>query len=266
VRLWTDGTIGEPDLFTLTEPHALVIGLPGVAGEGVRADLRGSGPHVERIRVVENPSGAQVVLEAPDQAALADRRILPMADGLLVTLGRGETATRALAEADGGEPARVDPPARVSAGPDPAEQEADTLPRKTLPEPPESLPTPGAASRLVSVEVVDTADGALVRLRADGPLVSRRWFLLRDPFRLVIDLPGLEFSGGEEAEFPGSSLFVDRVRLGHNRERIRIVIDAPEEDRLVERRFVWLPDGLVVMLGRGETVTRMLRQLEGAGR
>jgi hypothetical protein len=83
---------------------------------------------------------------------------------------------------------------------------------------------------------------------------------------LVIDLPGLEFSGGEEAEFPGSSIFVDRVRLGHNRERIRIVNDAPEEDRLVERKFVWLPDGLVVMLGRGETVTRMLRQLEGAGR
>ena len=247
VYLRTDGPVSDPDVFVLDDPHALVLHLPGVDSRDVKGDIRGLGPRLSRVRVLQIEGATQVALEAPDGASLVDRRLIQRTDGMLITLGGGTAVARALASAtDGSE--EKEP---VAGGPIP-----------TVETPPE----PRGATRLVSIEVRDTSDGALVRLWADGTLGRPKRFILRDPYRLVIDLRGLEFDGNEDAaEVQGSGIYVDRVRVGENSERVRVVIDAPNEAALVRRRLIPVADGLLVTLGRGETVTRALEELKGAG-
>jgi MSHA biogenesis protein MshL len=112
--------------------------------------------------------------------------------------------------------------------------------------------------RLLAVEVRDTEEGAAVRLWSDGPFDHRKIFILRDPYRLVIDFPGLRYEGPEVVA--GSGRHVDRVRLGQSPERVRVVIDAPREGALVQRQYLWLPDGLLVTLGQGGAVRRALAE------
>jgi hemolysin activation/secretion protein len=112
------------------------------------------------------------------------------------------------------------------------------------------------SGRLLAVDVRDTEEGAAVRLWSNGPLERRKMFILRDPYRLVIDFPELRYEGPEAVE--GSGTYVDQVRLGENSERVRVVIDAPEEAALVQRQFAWLPDGLLLTLGQGAAVPWVL--------
>jgi hypothetical protein len=167
------------------------------------------------------------VLNVPNEKVLADRRVIPQFDGLLITLGGGETVTEALANA------------KREPFSEPAE--APTKPTDVAVEPPK-------ATRLVSIEVLDDEEGALVRLRAHGALVNRNRFILSDPDRLVIDFPGLKSDAAPRVE--GSGLYVDRVRVGENEKRVRVVIDAPNEAALVGRQVTTAPDGLLVTLGR----------------
>jgi hypothetical protein len=274
VRLKTDGPLAKYDVFILRDPHVLVIDLPGLEPGETKADIRGSSSHFGRVRVLPTPRAVQVVLDAREKDAFTQRQVTPLSDGLLLTLGAGERVTKAFAEAERAGNA-------IEAAAEPLEaHEARRLPRvpedsgsegalATAESPPEKLggagesPIAREATRLLSVEVRDTSEGALVRLRADGSLVRHRHFILRDPYRLVIDLAGLELDSTDDIQpVQGSGIYIDRVRVGQNPQRVRVVIDAPEEDALVERRLVPLPDGLLITLGRGKTVTKALAQTE----
>ena len=191
-----------------------------------------------------------------------------------MTLGAGERVTKAFAAAEhashaieaGAEPLEAPEARLVPAVPEDSGSEG---PPATAESPLElggagESPIAREATRLLSVEVRDTSEGALVRLRADGSLVRHRRFILRDPYRLVIDLAGLELDSTDDIQqVQGSGIYINRVRFGQNPQRVRVVIDAPEEDALVERRLVPLPDGLLITLGRGKTVTKALATTEG---
>jgi hypothetical protein len=282
VRLKTDGPLAKYDVFIMRDPHVLVIDLPGLEMEGTKADVRGSRSHFGRLRVLPTPRAVQVVLDASQEHAFTQRRVLPLSDGLLMTLGGGEMGTRAFAEAERAgnaieavaEPMEAHEARRLSRVPEDSGSEGVLA--TTEPPPTErvgSEESPGSqettrflseATRLLSVEVRDTSEGALVRLRADGSLVRHRRFILRDPYRLVIDLAGLDLDSTDDIQqVQGSGIYIDRVRFGQNPQRVRVVIDAPEEDALVERRLVPLPDGLLITLGRGKTVTNALAEIEG---
>jgi hypothetical protein len=274
VRLQTDGPLAEHDVFILQEPHVLVIDLPGLEPGETKADIRGSSSHFGRVRVLKTPRSVQVVLDAREEDAFTQRQVTPLSDGLLLTLGAGERVTKAFAAAEHAGNA-------IEAGSKPLEApEARLVPAVTedsgsegalaTAESPLELggagesPIAREATRLLSVEVRDTSEGALVRLRADGSLVRHRRFILRDPYRLVIDLAGLELDSTDDIQqVQGSGIYIDRVRFGQNPQRVRVVIDAPEEDALIERRLVALPDGLLITLGHGKTVTKALAKTEG---
>ena len=113
-------------------------------------------------------------------------------------------------------------------------------------------PTP--ATQFTGVDVEETSDGILLKLRADGLISSVMTFTLEDPARLVIDLLDLE-SGADLSTIELDSDLVSKIRLGEHADKIRVVVDGGSaSDPFDGRRVVPTATGLIVVLGRGEEI------------
>jgi type IV pilus assembly protein PilQ len=160
--------------------------------------------------------------------------------------------------------------AAVSAGPadaakpaEPAAQPADAnaqpAPAAAAPAEPAAASAPMApAKHLLAVKPDGSASGTVIHLQADGSLAGFQSFALRDPARLVIDLPGVQSGLAQNAVSVGTAQ-VQRVRVAAHDGKLRVVIDAGQNGAAFEKRQV-LPvaDGLVVAIGEGEGVQQAI--------
>jgi type IV pilus assembly protein PilQ len=100
VHLMADGVISAAVTFTLDDPDRLVIDLAGLVSQvaGPRLELGSS--HATRVRVGQHADMVRVVVDAGDAPNAFDgRRLVPVADGLLVALGTGDVLDAAVANA-----------------------------------------------------------------------------------------------------------------------------------------------------------------------
>ncbi len=81
------------------------------------------------------------------------------------------------------------------------------------------------ASVLQSVEVEQKGEGVLVALVADGPIEGAHAFVLEQPLRLVVDLPGMK-SALTESQLAVDHATVKAVRVGQHDGKVRVVIDG----------------------------------------
>ncbi len=84
------------------------------------------------------------------------------------------------------------------------------------------------ATVLQSVEVKPAGDGVLVDLVADGPIEGAQAFVLEQPLRLVVDLPGMK-SALANSQLPIDHALVKTVRVGQHDDKVRVVIDGAAE-------------------------------------
>lgn len=113
---------------------------------------------------------------------------------------------------------------------------------------------PPIASGLDALRVQTVPGGVLFHLMADGIIEEMESFLLEDPDRLVIDLPGL-VSRVVRSRRSVDSPAVSRVRVGAHDDRVRVVMDRGAAPNGFDgKRFMPVSDGLFVALGEGEAV------------
>ncbi len=114
----------------------------------------------------------------------------------------------------------------------------------------------GAATALLGVRTEASADGTVIRLDADGTIAGAKSFVLSEPARLVIDLPGIESKLAESFVAVGSA-HVQRIRVGQHEGKVRVVMDAGEDaSAFPERVLTPTADGLLVTLGNGEALAQ----------
>ena len=127
---------------------------------------------------------------------------------------------------------------------------------------PVSEATPAApaqvATKLLAVEPQGSADGTVVRLRTNGSVAGVESSVMTgSPARLVIDLSGVSSSAAAAVTKVDSPL-VERVRIGSNGNRVRVVLDASDAKSFEQRRVMPVVDGIVVALGSGTVVDQAI--------
>jgi len=108
------------------------------------------------------------------------------------------------------------------------------------------------ATALLDVTADADGDRVVIELLADGRIANASQFVLEDPLRLVLDLPGLVskvVQAGLEIENSG----VSRVRIGQHAGKVRVVVDGGEESSgFGAAELVPTATGLVVAIGSSE--------------
>lgn len=124
---------------------------------------------------------------------------------------------------------------------------------------------PPSATTLSAVSVETLDSGALVHLSADGSIWAVESFVLDNPDRLVVDLPGLKSEAKVDNVSVGHAM-VKGVRVGAHADKVRVVIDGGEgSEGFAGRSVMPSPDGLFVAVGSGEEVeTAMTSSLQSA--
>jgi len=132
-----------------------------------------------------------------------------------------------------------------------------------------ALAAPGAAgaagaemaTRLLGIEAEPGDDGARLRLHADGEIAGAQSFVLDDPKRLVLDLPGLTNEVARQRIDVGTS-HARRVRIGQHPDKVRVVVDGGGAERPFDGH-VLMPrsDGLWVAVG--EEAARLIEEAPG---
>ena len=109
IHLVADGML-DAQSFTLEDPARLVVDLPGVESEVEAGPIEVGSSHTERVRIGQHPDHVRVVIDggSADQP-FESRRMVPVASGLLVALGRGQELDDAVAMATGVAPAQSEP-------------------------------------------------------------------------------------------------------------------------------------------------------------
>ncbi len=108
VRLRTNGAVAGVESSVMTGSRArLVIDLSGVSSSAAAAVTQVDSPQVERVRVGAHGDKVRVVLDSPNANAFDQRRVMPVADGIIVALGGGALVDQAIAAAQGAAPAPV---------------------------------------------------------------------------------------------------------------------------------------------------------------
>ncbi|HEY8494843.1 MAG TPA: type IV pilus secretin PilQ [Myxococcota bacterium] len=119
-----------------------------------------------------------------------------------------------------------------------------------------AAPEPAMQARtLRGVRTETTPQGTLVHLEADGALEGVESFTLKQPARLVIDLPGVR-SQVPQNLVKVESGHVKRIRIGQHEGKVRVVLDGGAQEAAFDgRRIEAVPGGLVVALGGADPAT-----------
>jgi type IV pilus assembly protein PilQ len=95
-----DGVIESTSTFTLEDPARLVVDLMGLASEASASKIEVGSDQVERIRIGAHPDKVRIVVDGGAGAgSFEGRRLMPVASGMLITVGSGEALAEALAAA-----------------------------------------------------------------------------------------------------------------------------------------------------------------------
>jgi len=99
LQLRADGAIESAGSFTLDTPDRLVIDLPGLVSDVGRDQITVGAPQAERLRIGQHEGMVRVVVDGGATAnGFEGRRVVPVADGLVVALGSGAAFDLALDE------------------------------------------------------------------------------------------------------------------------------------------------------------------------
>lgn len=141
---------------------------------------------------------------------------------------------------------RVVEAAPIAEAPSPAEA---STPAGASPAGNTASPAAHPATRLTDVRVAPVDGQTTVALVTDGPVARYTSFTLRQPARLVIDLPDVRADGSRPRfEVTANTPELSRVRVGQHADRLRVVLDLerPGADSPV---IVPQDDGLAIVLG-----------------
>jgi type IV pilus assembly protein PilQ len=235
--------------FAQQDPERVVVDLASVGPEGLMDPVPVHDGLVEEVSLLPFSTGVgdamtrvEVSLTAP-----ADFNVVSTDEGLaieLASLAGGEAAELPGGGGSEGWTEETDPWATEAMSGETAEA-AQQMPM---------LEEAPVATTLEAIEVQDVGMGSLIHLRADGVVSSVVAFTLEDPDRLVIDLPGLASAAAEE-RVDVDSAHATSVRMGRHADKVRVVVDAGSELNPFEgRRTIPVPDGLLIVLGSGESL------------
>jgi type IV pilus assembly protein PilQ len=130
---------------------------------------------------------------------------------------------------------------------------ADEAPAQDASAPAASAPASqgGAASKLVGVEARTSPEGTVLVLKGDGRIDGASSFTLKDPSRLVLDIPGVQ-NAVKTPRIDVGSAEVARVRVAQHDGKVRVVIDGGSNAAaFAGRKIEPSSDGLVVTLATG---------------
>jgi type IV pilus assembly protein PilQ len=100
IHLKGDGMLQSAETFTLDDPARLVIDLPGMKSSVAKDRIDVSSSQVSRVRVGAHADKVRVVIDGGSMAdPFQDRRVMPVASGLVVALGAGPAVDDAVAAA-----------------------------------------------------------------------------------------------------------------------------------------------------------------------
>ena len=221
------------------DPQRLTIDLASVKIEAVRDPIAVYDGLVEEVAVApfSQDAGDGSTRVDVTLAADAEYQVVPADDGLAIQI-------RPLLGMAAKPATKADAPAVAPAGP---------------------MAAPGkAADRLSAVDVRKVDGGLVVQLHANGSIDSAGSFVLEDPDRLVIDLPGMQSSVGKDKVAIGAPE-AQQLRIGQHDGMVRVVLDGGPAARGFEgRRVVPVGDGLVIALGAGAAVDEAVDGLVAA--
>jgi type IV pilus secretin PilQ/predicted competence protein len=113
---------------------------------------------------------------------------------------------------------------------------------------------PPVATALSAVEVESLDTGVLVHLKANGSILTVQSFVLENPDRLVVDLPGMTLESGIPTVSVDHAM-VARVRVGGHADKVRVVIDGGEQSLGFSGRSIKpSADGLYLAVGSGDEI------------
>jgi type IV pilus assembly protein PilQ len=237
-------------VFTASErqdPHRLVVDLAGVRPGEASPSVPVFDGLVEEVAVatLATAGGEAHTRVEVGLSEEASHEVVPGEDRLEIRLSPAIETAADLGEAwaDPNEALAWTPEAEEGQWGDGAESAAST-------EEPEGPP----ATMLTDIETMDSEEGTRIELRTDGTPSQIESFVLEDPARLVIDLPGLAGTS-TPGRIDVGSLHAARIRVGEHGDKVRVVIDGGESvDPFVLYRTVRQPAGVTVMLGAAADV------------
>lgn len=98
LHLEANGMLSSAETFTLENPDRLVVDLPGIESGVTKERISIDSQWVSRVRIGSHPDKLRVVLDGgPSVDGFQGRRVLPAADGLIMTIGAGADLDEALA-------------------------------------------------------------------------------------------------------------------------------------------------------------------------
>ena len=109
---------------------------------------------------------------------------------------------------------------------------------------------PAAGHKLLGVEQRPSTSGVALLLHTDGPVEHPESFALKDPARLVIDLPGVT-NAAKASRLDVNASGVKRVRLAQHDGKVRVVVDGSTA-ALAKPQIVPSAEGVMVLLAGGE--------------
>ena len=108
VRLRTDGSVAGVESSVMPgSPARLVIDITGIATSNAAAVTKVESSPVQRVRVGAHGDKVRVVFDANSAEVFEQRRVVPVADGIVVALGNSAQVDQAIAAAQGEGPAPV---------------------------------------------------------------------------------------------------------------------------------------------------------------
>jgi type IV pilus assembly protein PilQ len=230
VRLRTDGSVAGVETSVLADPARLVLDLTGVRTTNAPAATAIGSPQVKQVRVASHAEKVRVVFDAPSSQALDQRRVVPVADGLLVALGSGPGIEAAMSAAQAGAPVQTAQAEPVSAPVEPVAAAKAPVEKKdekvalgdagsVSANAPPAAPAPAATKAVAAAKpapakaappaAVDPSVDGIGVLEEGGLLdgkeyIGRRISLdfkdvdIRDVLRLIADVSDLNIIAGDE--------------------------------------------------------------------
>jgi type IV pilus assembly protein PilQ len=250
VESGSDGTVvsllglSEPvfTAFQQDDPARIVVDLAQVEPGSAQPQVAVYDGTVEEVSVsgFENAAGQPSTRVELSLGAGASYDVVALEDRLEIRVAREGMEADTLAVATVEEEPSAEPmgEASLAAAADEAVLESPVAPMPAAP-----------ASALVAVEATARDGGALVMLRTDGAVGPHSHFVLDEPARLVVDLPGL-VSRADAAQVAVDAGGVARVRIGQHDDKLRVVIDASADAAsLAGAEVRAVEGGLAVALG-----------------
>jgi hypothetical protein len=120
------------------------------------------------------------------------------------------------------------------------------------------------ASVLSGVSAQASGQGVLLGLQADGQIEGMKSFVLEEPLRLVVDLPGMK-NAVPESRVAVEHGTVKAVRVGQHEGKVRVVVDGAEGATSFGEKSAPHPHGLWLALAGAELPRREQSAASGGG-